>query len=66
MTFFRSYDLHMTATANCAANCEKLSSFVFSHIMFTKNDDLDLACSQCLMKLKMATSGSSFDGLILT
>ena len=41
MTFFRSYDLHMTATANCAAIHEKLSSFVFSHIMFLKNDDVN-------------------------
>ena len=41
MTFFRSYDLHMTAIANCAASHEKLSSFVFSHIMFLKNDDVN-------------------------
>ena len=31
----------MTATANCAASHEKLSSFVFSHIMFLKNDDVN-------------------------
>ena len=43
MTFFRSYDLHMTAIANCAASHEKLSSFVFSHIMFLKNDDVNAA-----------------------
>ena len=51
MTFFRSYDLHMTAIANCAASHEKLSSFVFSHIMFLKNDDVNALCQAVLHRL---------------